>query len=177
MEHDITKKLDFDSDTFESMKQDMNFVLQRLIGNMIEKGSYEGCMTVKVDVSMNSEYVPNFDPDIEGESRECRKPKFKHKVTSVVKINDEKSGNYDSEMELVMDPETGIYVLRPVINTGQRSFFDADFKEVDDVDGQQEEVKAIEGEKTLALPLIDQEAEDISDELIDNGYDYTEPED
>lgn len=37
--NDFDKKLDFDSNTFENMKHDMNFVLQRLLGNMIEKQS------------------------------------------------------------------------------------------------------------------------------------------
>ncbi|MFR7696804.1 MAG: hypothetical protein ACLU0A_05555 [Roseburia sp.] len=36
--NDFDKKLDFDSNTFENMKHDMNFVLQRLLGNMIENG-------------------------------------------------------------------------------------------------------------------------------------------
>lgn len=40
--NDFDKKLDFDSNTFEDMKHDMNFVLQRLLGNMIEKQSNEG---------------------------------------------------------------------------------------------------------------------------------------
>lgn len=40
--NDFDKKLDFDSNTFENMKHDMNFVLQRLLGNMIEKQSNEG---------------------------------------------------------------------------------------------------------------------------------------
>lgn len=35
------KALDFDSDTLGNVKRDMNFVLQRLIGNMMEKGSSE----------------------------------------------------------------------------------------------------------------------------------------
>ncbi len=39
MSEDFEKRLDFDSDTFEEMKRDMNFVLQRLIGNMQEKGT------------------------------------------------------------------------------------------------------------------------------------------
>lgn len=48
--NDFDKKLDFDSNTFENMKHDMNFVLQRLLGNMIEKQSNEGSMTIKIDV-------------------------------------------------------------------------------------------------------------------------------
>lgn len=69
MSDEFEKKLDFDSDTFEEMKKDMNFVLQRLIGNMQEKGSDEGSMTLKIDVTMVKEFIPNYDPDIKGESR------------------------------------------------------------------------------------------------------------
>ena len=39
MSDEFEKKLDFDSDTFEEMKKDMNFVLQRLIGNKIGRAS------------------------------------------------------------------------------------------------------------------------------------------
>lgn len=129
MDKEFEKRLDFDSDTFEEMKRDMNFVLQRLIGNMQEKGSDEGSMALKIDVTMVKEFIPNYDPDIKGESREISKPQFKHKVTSVVKINDEKSGTLNNEMELVMDEETGVFKLIPVCNTAQRSIFDSDFQQ------------------------------------------------
>ena len=131
MSDEFEKKLDFDSDTFEEMKKDMNFVLQRLIGNMQEKGSDEGSMTLKIDVTMVKEFIPNYDPDIKGESREVSKPQFKHKVTSVVKINDEKSGSFNNEMELVMDEDTGVFKLVPIANTAQRSIFDSDFQQQD----------------------------------------------
>lgn len=77
--NDFDKKLDFDSNTFEDMKHDMNFVLQRLLGNMIEKQSNEGSMTIKIDVTMVKEFIPNYDPNIKGESREISKPQFKTK--------------------------------------------------------------------------------------------------
>lgn len=121
--NDFDKKLDFDSDTFENMKHDMNFVLQRLPGNMIEKQSNEGSMAIKIDVTMVKEFIPNYDPNIKGESREISKPQFKHKVTSAVKITDEKGGNLNNEMEMVMDEETGCYVLQPIANTQQRTIF------------------------------------------------------
>lgn len=74
------KALDFDSDTLGNVKRDMNFVLQRLIGNMMEKGSTNGSLTLKIDVSFTQEYIPNYDPKVEGESRKINKPSFKHKV-------------------------------------------------------------------------------------------------
>ena len=103
--NDFDKKLDFDSNTFENMKHDMNFVLQRLLGNMIEKQSKEGSMTIKIDVTMVKEFIPNYDPNIKGESREISKPQFKHKVTSAVKITDDILGDADTEGYDYEDPE------------------------------------------------------------------------
>lgn len=134
--NDFDKKLDFDSDTFENMKHDMNFVLQRLLGNMIEKQSNEGSMTIKIDVTMVKEFIPNYDPNIKGESREISKPQFKHKVTSAVKITDEKGGNLNNEMEMVMDEETGCYVLQPIANTQQRTIFDSYFMQGQKQEGE-----------------------------------------
>ncbi|MBQ6091333.1 MAG: hypothetical protein IJL07_08735 [Lachnospiraceae bacterium] len=185
MKEEYVKKLDFDSDTFEQMKVDMNFVLQRLLGNMLEKGTNEGSMTIKIDVTMIREFIPNYDPDVEGESREVSKPQFKHKVTSAVKINDEKSGKYDTEMELVLN-ENGIYELRPIANTQQRTIFDSDFGQYGGTneDNIIDEGTYIEGTATPLLPGPSDEEdpedgiEDITDELLgDEGYDYEDPED
>lgn len=169
MSEDFEKRLDFDSDTFEEMKRDMNFVLQRLIGNMQEKGTNEGSMTLKIDVTMIKEFIPNYDPDIKGESREISKPQFKHKVTSAVKINDEKSGSFNNEMELVMDADTRIFKLVPIANTQQRSIFDADFQQQDKAEKSEDEESAgsnvIEGKSVPMLP-----GPDNSGEVIDGEY-------
>ena len=196
--NEYVKRLDFDSDTFEQMKVDMNFVLQRLLGNMLEKGTNEGSMTIKIDVTMIKEFIPNYDPEIEGESREVSKPQFKHKVTSAVKINDEKSGKYDTEMELVMN-EDGVYELRPIANTQQRSIFDSDFKpnyetKEDDEENIIDGGSYIEGSVRPLLPGPGEEdgendpeseepagepgedLEDITDELLGgDDYKYDEP--
>lgn len=71
---DFVKELNFDGDTFNDMKRDMNIVLQRLLGNMQEKECQEGTLTLKLDVSLVREYVPNYNPNIPGESREIAKP-------------------------------------------------------------------------------------------------------
>lgn len=179
MSEEFEKRLDFDSDTFEEMKKDMNFVLQRLIGNMQEKGSDEGSMTLKIDVTMVKEFIPNYDPDIKGESREVSKPQFKHKVTSVVKINDEKSGSLNNEMELVMDEDTGVFKLVPIANTAQRSIFDSDFQQQD---GKQESgdddstgSNAIEGRAVLGLPGPNCEGEVIDGEFREVDSAETDP--
>lgn len=179
MSEDFEKRLDFDSDTFEEMKKDMNFVLQRLIGNMQEKGTNEGSMTLKIDVTMVKEFIPNYDPDIKGESREVSKPQFKHKVTSAVKINDEKSGSFNNEMELVMDEDTGVFKLVPIANTAQRSIFDSDFQQQnseqesgnDDSTGS----NAIEGRAILGLPGPNDEGEVIDGDFREVDTTETEP--
>lgn len=173
MDKEFEKKLDFDSDTFEDMKQDMNFVLQRLLGNMQEKGTNEGSMTIKIDVTLVKEFIPNYDPDVKGESREVSKPQFKHKVTSAVKINDEKSGSFNNEMEMVMDEETGVFKLTPIANTQQRTIFDSDFmqkkQENKEVHEEPDGPKAIEGGNTPLLPAPD-------DDVIDGEFREVESE-
>ena len=195
------KALDLDSDTLGNAKRDVNFVLQKLIGNMVEKGSTNGSLTLKIDVSFTQEYIPNYDPKVEGESRKINKPSFKHKVTSTVQIKDEKAGSMDTEMELAFDEDSGEYVLQPVANTAQKSIFDSDFEDnLKPEEGSEEE----ESKETpqLAGPTepedenvidveyteteIDQESdaepeEDVTDEILGDkdkdGYDYEDPED
>lgn len=158
---DYVKHLNFESDTFSDMKRDMNFVLQRLLGNMQEKGATEGSMTLKVDISLTNEYIPNYDPEVEGESRKISKPKFKHKVTSAVQIKDEKSGNLDTEMELTFDEESGEYVMQPVANTEQRTIFDKDFQDNMNSPEQEEE------DKPAGIPQLPGPEED---NVIDGDY-------
>lgn len=190
-------QLNFESETFASVKRDMDFVLQRLLGNMQQKGASDGSMTVKIEVSFDKEFIPNYDPDIEGESREIAKPKFKHKVTSAVQIKDEKSGNLDTEMELVFDEDSGEYVMKPIANTQQRSIFDSDFG-ADEVNEKADKEENDGGIKSLPGPVESQdividaeftdvtdeaqeeeEYEDVTDELIGDGeddYGYEDPE-
>ena len=195
------KALDLDSDTLGNAKRDVNFVLQKLIGNMVEKGSTNGSLTLKIDVSFTQEYIANYDPKVEGESRKINKPSFKHKVTSTVQIKDEKAGSMDTEMELAFDEDSGEYVLQPVANTAQKSIFDSDFEDnLKPEEGSEEE----ESKETPQLPgptepedenvidveytetEIDQESdaepeEDVTDEILGDkdkdGYDYEDPED
>ena len=101
--NDFEKELNFDSDTFCDMKKDMNYILQRLLGNMIEKSSKEGSLTVKIDVILGKEQIPDYGLDTDGKYREISKPLFKHTIQSTVKINDKVNGILNPGMELVMD--------------------------------------------------------------------------
>lgn len=162
---DFIQSLDFDSDTFEDAKRDMNFVLQRLLGNMVNKHSTEGTMTVKIDVELLPDYIT-----IDGAEKEINKPQFKHKVTSQVKITDEMTGNLQTEMELAFDEETGRYYMRPVMGADQMNIYDV-MQEKEEA----EEVPQIAGFRSAAalLPPPEETIEELDDyEEIDG-----EPED
>lgn len=174
MKKGFDEKLTLDSETFSGMSRDYNFVLQRLLETMRDRDCDEGSITLNLKISLKSEYIPNYDPNVQGESREVKKPKFEHKISSSVKITDEKKGTLDTEMELVMDDDTGMYVLRPIVNTQQRSFFDDDmrgqFSGSDEPDAEAEEdggTPALPGRKVLGLPgpdVIDGEFKEVAAE-------------
>ena len=175
MERGFDEKLTLDSETFSGMSRDYNFVLQRLLETMRDRDCDEGSITLNLKISLKSEYIPNYDPNVQGESREVKKPKFEHKISSSVKITDEKKGTLDTEMELVMDDDTGMYVLRPIVNTQQRSFFDDDMRgqfsgseETDtEAEGEDGGTPALPGRKVLGLPgpdVIDGEFKEVDAE-------------
>lgn len=175
MEKGFDEKLTLDSETFSGMSRDYNFVLQRLLETMRDRDCDEGSITLNLKISLKSDYIPNYDPNIQGESREVKKPKFEHKISSSVKITDEKKGTLDTEMELVMDADTGMYVLRPIVNTQQRSFFDDDMREQfsgleetdTEAEGEDGGTPALPGRKVLGLPgpdVIDGEFKEVAAE-------------
>lgn len=164
---DFVKELNFDGDTFNDMKRDMNFVLQRLLGNMQEKECQEGTLTLKLDVSLVREYVPNYNPNIPGESREIAKPKFSHKVTSQMKVEDMKKGNLDTEMELFLNEETGEYEDADESvyddSTGD-NLEDTQFTDETDLDGAEDGTEITSG------------SEEDETDTEDDEYGYDEPE-
>lgn len=123
---DDTQELVIEDVTFEEARMNFNRVLQRLFKNMVDSDSTDGSITLKIDVSLESEYIPNYDPDIEGESRKIQKPKFKHKVSSNITVKDELTGNKNPEMQLIWDEERQMYVLAYITETAQRTIFDKD---------------------------------------------------
>lgn len=123
---DDIQELVIEDVTFEEARMNFNRVLQRLFKNMIDSDSTDGSISLKIDVSLEREYIPNYDPNIEGESRQIQKPKFKHKVSSNITVKDELTGNKNPEMQLVWDEERQMYVLAYITGTDQRTIFDKD---------------------------------------------------
>lgn len=200
------QELHIDDELFCGMREDADRVLQKLLKNMVEKDSLEGKVTIGIDVTLVREFIPNHDPDIEGETRMVLTPKFSHKVGSVMQIKNEAKGDRNCDgTELVWDEERGEYVLRPIANTEQMTIFDADFRCVNDQDGQGEDAggNAIEGRDLAALPgpvgegtpedgreetenTVDMPEEsredgpqppDVEEDGGDDGFGYEEPDD
>ena len=173
MDQQFVKRIELDSDLFDQFRKDFNFIIQRLIGNMLEKDAMDGKISVSIDVGFVNEYIPNMDKNIEGETRLIRKPNFKHKISSTVKITDDKGGNYDSEMELVMGDD-GCYVLKPVANTQQMSIFDDEFDtNAREVTEEDKGPAKIEGRSPALLALLGNPDDTKSDddvEIIDGDF-------
>lgn len=176
------KELRIEADTFDKLRRDANIVLQRLLGTMKDKESVEGKISIALDVKMVQEFIPNYDPNVEGETRKILKPKFDHKVSSTVNIKNEEKGSVNPEMAMVWDEDKQEYVLAYVNNTEQRSIFDTDFQDamnnpVEDGSG----VPLLEGdvmdEGALPGPVEgDANIEDFreDDDIGDDGYGYEE---
>ena len=174
------RDLFLEDETFEDARQKFNTVLQRLFRSMIDTESNEGSITLKMDVSMQTEYIPNHDPDIKGESRCVRLPQFAYKVSSSITVKDEQKGNKNPQMELVWDDKQQKYVLQYVANTEQRSIFDKDFQEEMNSGSNQEGIETSPERdyldvKQIAGPVADEGAlpGDVTDpdsDAIDGDY-------
>lgn len=169
------KELRIEADTFDRLRRDADIVLQRALGTMKEKESMEGKVTITIDIKLVPEFIPNFDPAVQGETRKILKPKFDHKVMSAINIKNEEKGSVNPEMAMVWDEDKQEYVLTYVNNTDQRSIFDSDFQEAMNVpvDGEME-VPLLEGEVVdeSALPGPVEGEIRIDDFHEDDGYGY-----
>lgn len=104
------------SGAFEKMRGDFDKVLQGTLRNMEQKDSVYAEIGVKLKITLiRSEVSAD-----RYTTREILKPRFEHKVTSVMNIKDEESGFFKEECELVWDRESGTYIAVP-LNGGQMS--------------------------------------------------------
>lgn len=152
----MTKDIYLESEIFQEARDNFNVALQKLLKTMTDKDVSEGNISLGIDLRLVSEYIPTNalgGGTGEAETRLTHKPIIDHKVTTKLTLKNELKGTYTSQMELVYDEDLKKYVLKPVINTAQRSIFDSDYEQnlkgdAETDDGQ----KAIEGQEQLALP-------------------------
>ena len=91
------KELRIEAETFDKLRRDADIVLQRALGTMKEKESMDGKVTITIDIKLVPEFIPNYDPAIQGETRKILKPKFDNKVTSAINIKNEEKGSVNPE--------------------------------------------------------------------------------
>lgn len=157
--------LSIDSNTFSALKEDFNKVLNRTLGNMQSKESDEATLTLKLNIKTMEIEVPDFESSRSGATRKAYKPRFDHKISSVMQIKTEEAGSLKGEYELVWDEDQQEFVMRPIDN-GQQTIFDdaitADYVTVDDEPATS--AKALPS----GTPVLEAPEED--------GYGYDEPE-
>lgn len=169
------KELRIEAETFDKLRRDADIVLQRALGTMKEKESMDGKVTITIDIKLVPEFIPNYDPAIEGETRKILKPKFDHKVTSAINIKNEEKGSVNPEMAMVWDEDKQEYVLTYVNNTEQRSIFDTDFQAaMNEPDDGEPDMPLLEGEVVdeSALPGSVEGEDRLDDFHEDDGYGY-----
>lgn len=156
-------KLNINSNAFENLKADFDKVLRRTLGNMQIKESDEATLTLKLSIKLTEMEVPDFDAAYPNAMRKIHKPRFDHKVSSVMQIKTEESGHLKGEYELVWDEEAQDFVMKPMFD---EDIVNGDYAVVVDADD-------IEEDEVKALP----EHQRLLDAPEEDGYDYEEDED
>lgn len=170
---DYYQSLQIEDSVFDNMRADSNLVLKALIKNMVEKGSPQGSLTIKIDINLNQEHLMG-----DGDLRTILVPNFQHKVNSVMQIKGEMKGSMLFEnMELVYDEDLKEYVLRPATRGVQSTIYDVDIDGCDEEDIKDGKEK-ITGNKVLQISGKTDDAVDVDfgevpfDEEEDDYYDY-----
>lgn len=137
MEFKNYEEITLDSNVLRNAREDFDFLLQKLFQKMEKNDSDEGSITLKVDINM----ITDFLPDREGngdKTIKISKPVIRYKVTTSVPVKDSFDGKKVTGMKLVYDDELERYVLRHASEGGQRSIFDEDFQDI--VNGTAKEI-------------------------------------
>lgn len=131
MNREYDKNIGIGDDYFLKMRIDADSVLQKLLENMVEKGSKEATMTIKIDVKFHTEFISDYDTfgDPCG-GHDAIVPAFTHKISSVMQIKDETKGiNFDKFLELHYDEEDAKYILTPIKGAQQMNLFETQMDE------------------------------------------------
>ena len=76
------EEMKIESDVFTTARENFDLLMQRLFKSMEKNNSDEGSITLKVDLQMKQDWVP----DGKGGSIEINKPVIKHKVSIAVPV-------------------------------------------------------------------------------------------
>lgn len=127
------EEMKIESDVFATARENFDLLMQRLFASMEKNNSDEGSITLKVDLQMKQDWIP----DGNGGSLEVNKPMIKHKVSIAVPVKDSIDSKKDTGMNLVWDDDLNRYVLKYINEGGQQSLFDLDYEQ--NLRGEEEE--------------------------------------
>ncbi|MCL2182366.1 MAG: hypothetical protein FWB85_02710 [Chitinispirillia bacterium] len=115
-------EISLNDNTFLVMKRDFDRLLNDMLSDMLAHGNGEGNIAVNVKVELEKSRV-----DANGNTLPATitKPKFTHKVISLVKHKEDAEGMVGGEYELALDPETNQYIMRK-IKSAQTDLFDSE---------------------------------------------------
>ena len=144
-------ELSINGEAFDDMRSDYDQSLQRLVKRMIEKGITVGEMNAKTKIFI-------------GKDGEIIKPRFEHKIGSAMQIKSEASSEFEGDVELFEDNETGKIIMRPREDP-QMTIFDEEFERKEE-------------NKIIALPnrVEPPSAEEGQEEMEPEEPDYIEAE-
>ena len=164
-----------ESQMFDNARAGFNVILQKMLRKMIDSDVGKGVINLKFTIELNKSMVENYEKGADGEERVCIKPKFDHKVSSQVSVNDESKGSTDPDVEIRWDAEKNCFVTMPVANTGQKSMFDDDMLG-EDVDDEDDGIPKLPGPTNLIGKKTTLQ-DTLNGEDYFEGYDYDDPDD
>ena len=109
---------------FAGLRRNLNFMLEKVIRDMLENEDESAVVTAKIKIGMTKHAVPF----TETETRMAFVPEFKYKVTSMKQSKKEIEDEiYEDQMELLIGEDGEVEYRR--IETGQMSLADYGYDE------------------------------------------------
>lgn len=160
--------LSLNGDTFEGLKKDFDQILHNTLTNMQTKNADSAELNIKLKISTKKE-----NNATQGQVRTLTIPSFEHSVQSILQIKNKKGGSMGGNYELVLDEQTGDYVMK-FISDGQVSLYEEE-EEFDynilNVEPE-EQVSHLQGQ---SIPALMESTSNLGEEP-DDEYDYDEME-
>lgn len=114
--------LSINNSVFEDLRNDIDNIINRTIGNMQQRETDSADITIKLAVKLEQASIADREAG-NGCVKTIQKLKFGYAITSAMQIKDKESGALKGEYQLVWNEEEGRYELAP-IDDGQMSMFD-----------------------------------------------------
>ena len=106
-----------DKSAFIELKADFDNVLKHTLFNLTEKSGNIAEINMKLKISLDKSCIKSFaggEKDGLLDVKEAYKPKFEHKLTSVIQTKNSVEGRMNEEFALVWDSQLNEFVLKAI---------------------------------------------------------------